>query len=299
MDPKVTIGLPVYNGEAYLAEAIQSVLDQTFRDLELVICDNGSTDATEQICQDYAARDDRIRYIRSPRNQGASWSYNQSAELARGIYFRWLAHDDKFAPQLVEKSVAVLDEKPEVVSCITWFLDIDNQGNIIETKRSSIRFDAERPNERFLSMSEFRGASYKCEEVFGLMRTNILRRTKLIAKYADSDRTLLAELGLYGPFYEIPEPLFLHRLHPKSSVEVYPSRHERTVWFDPSKEGKLVFPNWRQYYELFAAIKNSPLPVDEKARCYFRMIHWTKRSRYRLMRDINWAVRHMTQGARS
>ncbi len=202
MKPKVTIGLPVYNGEAFLAEAIQSVLDQTFSDLELIICDNGSTDATEKICRDFAAADNRIRYIRSPENRGASWSYNHSVGLAQGEYFRWLAHDDKFAPQLVEKSVAVLDEKPEVVSCITWFMDIDHEGKPIEVKRSTVRFDAELPNKRFLSMSEFR-PSYNCEEVFGLIRIDVLRRTKLIEKYADSDRTLIAELGLYGLYSEL------------------------------------------------------------------------------------------------
>lgn len=294
MDPKVTIGLPVYNGEAYLAEAIQSVLDQTFRDLDLVICDNGSTDATEQICRDFMARDDRVRVIHSPENRGASWSYNHSVEMARGKYFRWLAHDDKFDPQLVEKSVAILDENPEVVSCITWFMDIDHDGNPIEVKRSTVQFDAERPNKRFLSMSEFR-PSYNCEEVFGLIRIDALRRTRLIEKYADSDRTLIAELGLHGPFHEIPEPLFLHRLHPKSSVEVYPSRQERTVWFDPSRKGKLVFPNWRQYFELLTIIAKSPISADEKLLCYRHMLHWTKRGRYRLIGDINWAIQHIAR----
>lgn len=299
MNPTVSIGLPVYNGETFLAEAIQSVLEQTFEDLELIICDNGSTDGTEQICREFADSDQRVRYVRGPVNRGASWSYNLSVELARGKYFRWLAHDDKFAPQLVEKSVAVLEGRSEVVSCITWFADIDANGNVIEIKRSTLRFDAPQPNVRFHSMSELRGASYNCEEVFGLIRTDVLRRTRLIAAYADSDRTLIAQLGLYGPFFEIPEPLFLHRLHPRSSVEIYPSRHERTVWFDPSRKGKLIFPNWRQYFELLAAIKSSPISFGEKARCYRRMIHWTKRRRRRLMGDINWAVRHLTQRAGS
>lgn len=292
MNPKVTIGLPVYNGEKYLAEAIQSVLDQTFKDLELVICDNGSTDATEQICRDFSDRDDRVRTIRSPENRGASWSFNHSVEVARGKYFRWLAHDDKLSPDLIEKSVAVLEENPEVVSCITWVADINDGGDLIEVKPSTLRFDAERPNERFRSMSELRVA-YKCEEVFGLVRNDILRQTKLIEKYADSDRTLIAQLGLFGPFHEIPEPLFLHRIHVTSSVRANPTRQDRAVWFDPSRKGKLVFPTWRQFFELLDVINSSPISFGEKLRCYGHMMKWVKRWRRRLRKDVNWAIRHV------
>lgn len=294
MRPKVSIGLPVYNGEVFLADAIQSVLNQTFTDLELIICDNGSTDNTEEICRRFAAADSRVRYIRSPQNNGAAWSYNRSAEAARGQYFRWLAHDDKFDPRLIEKSVAILDKYPEVVSCITWFADIDDQNELIEIRRSTVKFDAALPNERFKSMSELRG-SYGCEEIFGLIRSDVLARTKLIEKYADSDRTLIAQLGLFGSFYEIPEPLFLHRVHSGSSVEVYPTRQARAGWFDPARKGKLVFPHWRQFAELLNAINRSPIPVKEKLRCYGHMFHWTVRVRRRLRYDINWAIRHLVR----
>lgn len=288
MNPRVTIGLPVYNGEAYLAEAIQSVLDQTYQDFELIISDNGSADQTENICREFAAGDSRIRYARSSENRGASWNYNRTVELARGEYFRWLAHDDVFAPQLLEKSVAVLVQRPEVVSCITWFADIDESGNVIEIKRSTVRFDAPHPHERFRSMSELR-SSYGCEEVFALSRISILRKTKLIANYVDSDRTLIAELGLHGPFFEIQEPLFFHRLHPRSSVKANPSRQERVVWFDPSKEGKLVFPHWQQLGELFATIHRSPLPVSERFKCYSQLLPWMIKTRGRLRKDVAWA----------
>lgn len=292
MSPRVTVGLPVYNGEIFLAEAIQSVLDQTYTDLELVICDNGSTDRTEEICRKFAAADSRIRYIRSPENRGASWSYNHAVEVSRGQYFRWLAHDDKLEPQLIEKSVAILDEKPDVVVCITWVLDVNDDGDPITTKRSTFRFDAASPSERFQSMSHIR-PSDKCEEVFGLIRSDVLRRTRLIAKYADSDRTLIAQLGLFGPFCEIPEPLFLHRMHSQSSVEVYPTRQERAGWFDPSWKGKLVFPHWRQFAELLYVINTSPIPVMEKLRCYRHMLYWMVRFRRRLRYDVNWAIRHL------
>ena len=104
--PKVSIGLPVYNGERYLREALDSILGQTFRDFELIICDNASTDETAAICADYAARDPRIRYHRQTHNIGATANFNHTFELARGAYFKWAAHDDVLAPTWLEKCVA-------------------------------------------------------------------------------------------------------------------------------------------------------------------------------------------------
>ena len=92
--PLVSVGLPVYNGERYLREAVDSVLGQTYVNLELVISDNASTDATEAICREYAARDPRVRYHRAERNRGAVWNFNRAFELARGEFFMWQAFDD-------------------------------------------------------------------------------------------------------------------------------------------------------------------------------------------------------------
>src|SRR5215831_17134423 len=101
--PVATIGIPVYNGEAYLEEAIRSALAQTADDLEVVISDNASTDRTAEICNDYAQQDSRVRYFRNPRNLGAAPNYNIVLANARGRYFKWLAHDDRISPSYVAK----------------------------------------------------------------------------------------------------------------------------------------------------------------------------------------------------
>jgi glycosyltransferase involved in cell wall biosynthesis len=87
--PRVSIGLPVFNGEKYLAEALDSILSQTYRDFKLIISDNASTDRTEQICREYAAKDRRIRYYRNEKNIGAPKNFNRVFELSSGKYFRW------------------------------------------------------------------------------------------------------------------------------------------------------------------------------------------------------------------
>jgi glycosyltransferase involved in cell wall biosynthesis len=290
--PRVSIGVPVYNGADFLAEALESLLAQTYAELEIIISDNGSTDATELICRQFVARDARVHYHRSPTNRGAAWNYNRTFALATGKYFKWQAHDDALTLDYIEKCVAVLEQHPQVVLCYTWVRDIDEGGRELCIKQSSTNADHQQAHMRFRGLSRVKAAN-KCEEVFGLMRTDVLRKTKLIDNYTDSDRTLLADLGLHGPFYEIPEPLFLHRMHQKSSVIANPKRQERTAWFDPAAAGRIVFPNWRQLYELLWVIGHSPLPWSERVRCYGHMLAWVKRRRRRLSGDVVWALKRL------
>src|SRR5262245_31410059 len=113
--PRVSIGVPVYNGERYLRECIDSILGQTFRDFELILSDNASTDATRTICEAYATRDPRVRYYRNEQNLGACRNFNRCVELARGDYFLWAAHDDAIAPEYLARCVEALDRDPSVV----------------------------------------------------------------------------------------------------------------------------------------------------------------------------------------
>ncbi len=293
--PLVTIGLPVYNGDNYLAKAIVSALSQTYSNLELIISDNGSEDGTELICRNYAEQDSRVQYHRSPHNRGAAWNYNRVVELANGIYFRWLAHDDMLAPSTIEKSVKILEAKPNVVLCFTATQDIDEQGHYLSVKHSTVGADAPEAFKRFFGLSQG-NPRHNCEEVFGLVRLEILRKTKMIDNYTDSDRTLLATLGLYGPFYEIPEPLFLHRIHPESSVQVNPDPAIRAAWFDPKMRDRIVFTEWRQMYELHAAISRSPLPASEKLKCYFQMLRRINRRKKYLSKEL-FSAAHQVLGA--
>jgi glycosyltransferase involved in cell wall biosynthesis len=100
--PQVSIGLPVYNGELFVREALDSLLDQTFKDFELIISDNASTDSTGSICNEYAKRDTRIRYIRQTKNIGAVPNFKFVLDEAAGEYFMWAAADDIRSPDCIE-----------------------------------------------------------------------------------------------------------------------------------------------------------------------------------------------------
>lgn len=117
--PKVSIGMPVYNGEKYIQEALDSLLAQTFTDFELIISDNASTDATDKICREYTERDNRIRYVRQKQNLGANSNFQFVFDQAVGEYFMWAAADDVWGKYFIERNVLVLHEKPECIASIS------------------------------------------------------------------------------------------------------------------------------------------------------------------------------------
>jgi glycosyltransferase involved in cell wall biosynthesis len=277
--PKVSIGLAVFNGEPYLRESIESLLAQTFQDFELIISDNASTDRTADISQEYARLDPRIRYYRNPVNIGGANNENRTFELARGIYFRWAAHDDVCAPHLLEKCVAVLDANPSVVLCYTEVIEIDERGNrgrMISRNNGA----SSKPYTRFATIAN--SADF-CEETYGLIRSDVLRRTRLQQNYTASDRTLLCELSLYGLFYEVPEPLFYKRFHPKN---VYSDWRARMAWFNPALEGKITFPFWTQFFDYLETIRRVPSDPYVKLRCYLAMGRWLKKFGPKMGKDV-------------
>ncbi len=286
--PRVSIGLPVYNGEAFLAEALDSLLAQTYRDFEIVISDNASTDATESICRERAARDARVRYVRSETNVGAMRNFNRVFELSRGEYFKWAAHDDVHDPEYLERCVAVLDAERDVVLVHTAYREVDEAGRTIQTRRDGRLTADDSVGRRFRALSDRR---HSCQIIFGLMRASTLRRTRLLANYADCDRVLLAEIGLAGKMREIPDVLFAHREHRDRSVRQYRSRQTRNVWFDPARAGRPAMPYTRQFGEYMKAIGRAPISAGDRAACRLVMCTWLFRNADGLWEDVSYAVR--------
>jgi glycosyltransferase involved in cell wall biosynthesis len=276
--PRVSIGLAVRNGASYLAAAIDSILAQTFTDFELIICDNASTDNTEAICRGYAERDARIRYERNAQNIGGTNNENLTITRARGEYFRLAAYDDMLAPDLLEKCVAVLDSRPDVVLCYSYVTEIDDNGNFIQITRRD-KGTAATAHQR---MHELMYRDHTCEMTYGLIRTAVLRKTRLYQNYTDADRTLLCEMALHGRFHEIPEALFHKRYH---AANQYLDWRARMSWFHPGTEGSITFPNWMQFADMFVTVQRVPLPRDEKLRCYLITGRWSLRHSLRMGKE--------------
>jgi glycosyltransferase involved in cell wall biosynthesis len=266
--PKVSLGMPVYNGEAFLAETLDSILLQTYPDFEVIISDNASTDSTREICESYAARDSRVHYDRNDTNIGAARNYNRVFELSAGEYFKWTPYDDCYAPRYLESCVEVLEREADVVLCYPRTILVDGIGDVIEYHDDQFNLQSPKPHLRF--RESFYGSAW-CNPVLGLIRAAVLRKTGLIGSYHASDEVLLGELALYGKYFEVPEYLFIRRLHEHTSIEDNPDDEARVTWFDPSTTGKVLAPRWRRFVEFHRAIQRSPLGAWDRLLCYFEL----------------------------
>jgi glycosyltransferase involved in cell wall biosynthesis len=264
--PRVSIGIPVYNGARFIERTFETILGQTFADLEVVISDNGSTDETEQICRSYAAKDPRVRYERHEVNRGASWNHNRVIETAHpeAEYFAWAAADDEREPTYLEKAVAVLDQDPAVVVVHSGTADIDDEGYVLHTWRQRLAFEQDRPAARIKRLLTF---DYQCFAVFGLTRLSVMRKTPGLAPYVDSDAVLLIELALHGKIVQLPEVLFFRRQHGARSMIAFADRRRRIAWFDPKRQLS-TFPKWRVGAEVVRTVHRVPLGRADRWRCY-------------------------------
>lgn len=270
-NPLVTIGLPVYNGADYVAESIESILNQTHRELELVVCDNASTDDTYEICRSYAGADDRVRLEQNATNMGAAFNYNRTVDLARGSYFKWQAHDDVCRPRFIEACVAAMEADPGISLAYPTPIDIDGDGNELGERDTGLGLDGSRPSTRFMDTMR---KAHACLPVFGLMRTEILRQTCMHGNYPAADRVLISELALHGRLYEVPEPLFLHREHEGRFVYTHRDLESQARWFDPAQTSGARYPLLIRFRECLAAIRRAPVSPAEKARSYGFMARW-------------------------
>jgi len=267
--PRISIGLPVYNGASFLTEALDSLLSQTFGDFELIISDNASTDGTQEICRAYAAKDRRIRYYRHEQNGGAAWNHKYVFELSTSEYFKWAAHDDVCAPQYLERCIEVLDHTLAIVLCYTKTVIIDAHGKPLRNYSAHCDVRSPRPYERFRNLL----ANFELSDpMYGVVRAKTLAKTPLLANYIASDIVLLAELALLGEIYEVPEALFFRRNHPQQSGQVNLTPDNLATWYDPGNRSRFVLPHWRHFFEYLLAIRRVRMTFYEKVCCYIYMV---------------------------
>jgi len=237
----VTIGVPVYNGADYLDVAMDALLAQTHKNLEILIADNDSTDDSLAIAEQYAAADARVTVLRATENRGAAWNYNRVVEVANGTYFKWAAHDDICLPTYIERCADALDNDDATALAYPKTIIIDGSGDARKDYEDGLNLDG--------TSSIRRGAALLwrvglCNAVFGVMRTTDLRGTGMIQSFDSSDISLLAELALRGKFHEVDERLFLRRRHEAASRSANTSTEEVAAWFGPdAKSGRSVSLN--------------------------------------------------------
>ena len=288
---KVSVGLPVYNGERYLREAIDSLLCQTYGDFELVISDNASSDGTEAICRNYARADERVRYYRSEKNRGAAWNYNRVFWLSRGDFFRWAAHDDVCAERCLAACMEAFAADDDIVLAYPRTALIDASGEPMAMEAPPLHLDDEDVAVRFRDTLSAMPMCYN--PIFGVIRKDVLARTPLITKHLASDRCLVAELSLHGPFREVEEVLFYRRKH-ETNIKTRP---EDLAFFDPRKRSRVVLPEWRVLYQHVLAVQRGPLRLSAKMRCAAAVAVWAIRKRWILAYQLHRALRTAQENA--
>ena len=266
--PTVSIGMPVRNGESFIEEALQSLLDQTFDDFELIISDNASEDRTSMICEHYARRDRRIRYSRLQTNVGAAPNFNQVFRLARGRFFKWAFHDDTYLPDYLIRCVQVFQSSPPNVVVVYPRTElIDEKNRSLGFDPLSLSIEERMPHRR---LTYFIKNIHWSNPIFGLIRSESLRKTRLHDSFISSDYVLLAELLLLGEFREVPEVLFRRRFHPNRATEANPSPGALRRWFNPSKRiGPLdLLPiGLRLQLEYVRSVYRIPIGYSDKFKC--------------------------------
>jgi glycosyltransferase involved in cell wall biosynthesis len=274
--PLVSVGLPVFNGERYIGKAIQSILDQTLGNLELIICDNASTDSTQGICESFARKDPRVRYYRNARNFGAGPNYDQCFHRSQGKYFKWAAHDDMLAPQFLEKAVAALEANPATVLCTVGVQEIDENDRALRVYVNELPGMGSGDRvKRFACMIHTR---HQCEDFFGLFRRDALIGSGLHAPFTGSDRVLLAEMALRGPWVQLREPLFIHREHRGryTRAVLLADRRAAAMWQNTSARpwlgNALYHPKVYSHY--WRAVLRNVKTARHRWSCYAELARW-------------------------
>lgn len=288
--PRISIGMPVYNGESYLAQALDCFLAQTFDDFEILISDNASTDRTGEIAEDYASRDPRVRYFRQDRNIGAGPNHNYLLELSQSPYFKWAAHDDLHEPAYLARCVRVLEENPDVVLAHADSAMIDSQGRPLSYDLFRRRFvdhlgnelvkepidvcGSDQPSERFDDVLQ---RLVWCTAMYGAFRREVAGHATLERSFYGSDKVFLAEMALLGKFHHVKEKLFLKRYHPTMSARM--NADERSSFMDTSA------PATSPYFMLFkgylnAALRVGSLDAAQRLRCLKSVARKTATARY-------------------
>jgi glycosyltransferase involved in cell wall biosynthesis len=275
--PTISIGMPVYNAERYLVEALDSLLDQTFTDFEIIISDNSSTDQTESICFNYVRLDSRISYVRQSENLGATANFNHVFGLARGRYFKWASYDDICKPDFLAKCVEVLDNQPEVVWVHCSSGKIDEHGEVLDVNSPEAEgiahssdaglprqsHDSKTPHLRFQGV--LLGTNW-CVDSYGLIRSDALQATRLLPACYGAEKVLMGALSLSGCYYEIPETLFHQRVHPTASSRIGNAAKQRT-FMDAKSSSRFSSTRMRLLSGHFHSIASAQLTIWQRIRC--------------------------------
>ena len=259
--PLVTIGMPIYNEERFVEQALESLRKQDYPNLRILISDNSSTDRTGEICQRAAEQDERIAYTRTEENIGAAVNFEHVQRQAGGDYFMWAAGHDVWSADLVSVSVATLEENASASIAFATSYWMDETG---ERQDRDTDYPDTRPQSvigRFFTV--FWGNMHP---VLGLIRVSHLRQSRGLQSFVGADLVLLSELILAGDFVHVPDAWWNRRdVRKKESHSERMERYTGDEYGVAKKSLDKRFPLLRLPFALFGCVWISRIAWYNKA----------------------------------
>jgi glycosyltransferase involved in cell wall biosynthesis len=230
INPKLSIGLPVYNGEEFLEKKLESILSQTFSDYELIISDNNSTDSTNKICEQFLKKDKRIKYFQQKQNMGANWNFNFVLSEAIAPFFLWVGVNDKISNKFLEKNMNILENDQKIVGSISKIKPLKNFGNksketkidsffqkIIKKSRSIKTIDSLPIFGTYEEKIRFYLKNSTCQLIYGVFRTNELKESVVQNSFIGNDWATMIKILKFGNFHIVEEDIMYEHLEGLSS----------------------------------------------------------------------------------
>jgi glycosyltransferase involved in cell wall biosynthesis len=309
--PRITIGMPVYNGEKYLRATVDSLLAQTYTDFELIVSDNASTDSTEQICREYAAKDPRFIYVRNSRNLGPAANYNVSMDLARSELFKWCAADDVYGPDCIKRLIEVLDANPDAAASYARTKIINEDGDYVRDYDCELNLSAPRPWQRLAALIFVKHRNHGAHEIWSVMRLDMLRDAGHKQALVRADSVMLVRIALRGKLVRLEEFHFFNRDHAKRSSRYLGKREVRAdsklsewlgvgplpngEWWDERLKGKILFPDWRVMQQYYLAVAQTRLSLYDRITCHLVLAAFVVKHVPKLVRDVLIAAEQFTR----
>lgn len=264
--PRVTVGVPVFQGARFLERTLAALRDQDLDDVEVLVADNGSTDATVAIAERFVAADPRFRLLRSDRNRGVPWNWNRVLAAARAPYFMWNGADDVVRPGHLAACRAALEERPEATIAFSGVDLVDAEDRPVgRMDDDGLDLDGVSPAERvrtFLARHAYQVIGFG-----GVHRTATLRRMGGLPGYYGGDISLGVRMAMRAPWVQVPERLFVSRRHDAQTNKVQGGDVlDQVRTYDPGFRRPVAFPQWYLLRRLLAECLAAPADAAERAR---------------------------------
>lgn len=259
MKPLISVGMPVYNEEKYLKESVESILNQDYKNFELIISDNSSTDGTEQICLELAQNDYRIKYIRNTANIGAVENFNKVCREARGEFFMFAGGHDLWSLNFISSCLKILQDNPTTVLSFASTVWIDKFNDPIKKEASFYDTRGCDPVTRFMYV-----LWGPMNPIYGLMRTDCMKNVRLNTQIIGADLIILAELSFQGEFAFNTEAIWYRRMQHGEERRNQKVKRYQDVLFSKANKLMNILPHIKIPIELWRSIANAKIDLKNK-----------------------------------